>query len=31
VLCVVDDEAVRLEDPDLPAERVEFIHAVSGG
>ena len=31
VLCVVDDEAVRLEDPDLPAARVEFIHAVSGG
>lgn len=31
VLCVVDDEAVRMDNLDLPAERVEFLHAVSGG
>jgi sulfur-carrier protein len=31
VLCVVDDEVVRLDDRGLPATRVEFLHAVSGG
>jgi molybdopterin converting factor small subunit len=31
VLCVVDDEAVRMEDPDMAAATVEFLHAVSGG
>jgi sulfur-carrier protein len=31
VLCVVDDEAIRLDDLTLSASRVEFLHAVSGG
>lgn len=31
VLCFVDDEAVRLEDRSIPARRLEFLHAVSGG
>lgn len=31
VLCFVDDEAVRLEDRSIPAHRLEFLHAVSGG
>lgn len=31
VLCFVDDESVRLEDRSIPARRLEFLHAVSGG
>lgn len=31
VLCFVDDEAVSLEDRSIPAARLEFLHAVSGG
>lgn len=31
VLCFVDDEVVTLEDRSIPADRLEFLHAVSGG